>query len=303
MAAITVRDLYKSYGSLEVLHGISFDVEDGEVFALLGPNGAGKTTTLEILEGHRRRSAGLVTVLGHDPQSGSRRLHERVGIVLQSAGLDGELSVWETVSMYAGWYPRSLAVSDVIDRVGLQTKRRARVKTLSGGQRRRLDLAVALVGDPELIFLDEPTTGFDPEARREAWSLVEDLRGLGRTILLTSHYMDEVQHLADRAVILAQGQIVAHGRPDRLGTTSAYTVISFALPEAGLREKLPGLLRRQARSRGGQFVIRTDDPTHTLLTLCGWATEHGVALRALEVTRPSLEDVYLEVTANGTGAP
>ncbi|HZE07038.1 MAG TPA: ABC transporter ATP-binding protein, partial [Solirubrobacteraceae bacterium] len=190
MPAIEVRGLYKSYGSLEVLHGISFDVEDGEVFALLGPNGAGKTTTLEILEGHRRRSDGTVSVLGHDPQSGSRQLHERIGIVLQSAGLDGELSVRETVAMYASWYPRSLAVSDVIELVGLQTKRRARVKTLSGGQRRRLDLAVALVGDPELIFLDEPTTGFDPEARREAWSLVEDLRGLGRTILLTSHYMD-----------------------------------------------------------------------------------------------------------------
>jgi ABC-type Na+ transport system ATPase subunit NatA len=194
MPAIEVTDLFKSYGQVDAVRGISFRVQEGEVFALLGPNGAGKTTTLEILEGHWRRSGGQVSVLGVDPQLGGRALRERIGVVLQSAGIDAELTVHEVLALYGGCYPRPLPVDDVIALVGLEGKRRARVKTLSGGQRRRLDLALALVGDPDLIFLDEPTTGFDPAARRGAWLLIESLRGLGRTIVLTSHYMDEVQH-------------------------------------------------------------------------------------------------------------
>jgi ABC-2 type transport system ATP-binding protein len=245
MPAIEVEDLFKSYGPVDAVRGISFRVENGEVFALLGPNGAGKTTTLEILEGHRRRSGGQVSVLGVDPQLGGRAFRERIGIVLQAAGIDGELTVWEVLALYAGCYPRSLPVARVIELVGLEEKRRARVKTLSGGQRRRLDLALALVGDPDLIFLDEPTTGFDPAARRAAWRLVESLRGLGRTIVLTSHYMDEVQHLADRAIVLAGGRIVAEGRPDALGGSTPHeTVIAFRLSDPDMVDELPEDVRR-----------------------------------------------------------
>jgi ABC-2 type transport system ATP-binding protein len=272
-------------------------VEEGEVFSLLGPNGAGKTTTLEILEGHRRRSGGRVSVLGVDPELGGRALRERIGIVLQSAGIDAELSVTEVLSLYAGCYPRALPVAEVISLVGLEDKQRARVKTLSGGQRRRLDLALALVGDPDLIFLDEPTTGFDPAARRGAWRLVESLRGLGRTIILTSHYMDEVQHLADRAVVLADGRIVAEGRPDSLGARKPpQTVISFRLPPPHAIDELPGELQRSVASHNGEVVLRTPNPTRTLSHLCGWALERDLELRALEVARPSLEDVYLQLT-------
>lgn len=298
MPAIEVEDLYKSYGTFNAVRGVSFTVQEGEVFALLGPNGAGKTTTLEILEGHRRRSGGTVSVLGVDPEIGGRALRERIGIVLQSAGIDAELSVREAVSLYAGMYPRSLPVGDVIALVGLQDKRGARVKTLSGGQRRRLDLALALAGDPDLIFLDEPTTGFDPAARRGAWQLVEDLRGVGRTIVLTSHYMDEVQHLADSAVVLADGRVAAAGRPEELGTGgSAETVIRFRSPEPGNAAKaLPAGLHALASTDDGQVVLRTPDPTRALLELCNWAVAEDVELRSLEVMRPSLEDVYLKLT-------
>ena len=297
MAAIEVDSLFKSYGSVDALRGVSFRVEEGEVFALLGPNGAGKTTTLEILEGHRRRSGGRVSVLGVDPQRGGRGLRERIGIVLQSAGIDGDLSVREVLSLYRGCYPRALGVAEVIALVGLEEKRRARVKTLSGGQRRRLDLALALVGDPELIFLDEPTTGFDPGARRDAWRLLERLRALGRTIVLTSHYMDEVQHLADRAVVLSGGRIVAEGRPDSLGGRAPReTLIRFRLPGAHSVDELPPQLRRLVQSSGGELVLRTTDPTRVLGCLCGWALAQQLELRALEVVRPSLEDVYLQLT-------
>jgi len=297
MAAIEVTDLFKSYGPVDAVRGISFRVEEGEVFALLGPNGAGKTTTLEILEGHRRRSGGRVSVLGSDPQLGGSSLRDRIGIVLQTAGIDRELTVSEVLSLYAGCYSRSLPVQDVVALVGLEDKRRARVKTLSGGQRRRLDLALALVGNPDLIFLDEPTTGFDPAARHGAWHLIERLRGLGRTIVLTSHYMDEVQHLADRAVLLAGGRIVAEGRPDTLGgRTGAETLISFRLSDPRAGDELPDELARLAGSLEGTIVLRTADPTRALLSLCGWALERGIELQALEVVRPSLEDVYLELT-------
>jgi ABC-2 type transport system ATP-binding protein len=297
MAAIEVEDLFKSYGAVNALRGITFQVEEGEVFALLGPNGAGKTTTLEILEGHRRRGGGRVSVLGVDPAVGGRAFRERIGIVLQSAGLDAELNVREVLSLYAACYPRSLPVADVIALVGLDEKRGARVKTLSGGQRRRLDLALGLVGDPDLIFLDEPTTGFDPAARRGAWRLVESLRGLGRTIVLTSHYMDEVQHLADRAAVLARGRVVAEGRPDTLGgRTPRRTVISFRLPDPRALDLLPDQLRGVMASHNGEVMLRTADPTRVLLRLCEWALEHNLELRALEVSRPSLEDVYLQLT-------
>ena len=298
MAAIEVQDLFKSYGTFSAVRGISFQVQEGEVFALLGPNGAGKTTTLEILEGHRQRSGGRVSVLGVDPETGGRTFRERIGIVLQSAGTDAELSVAEVLSLYAGLYPRSLAVADVIALVGLQEKRGARVKTLSGGQRRRLDLALALVGDPDLIFLDEPTTGFDPAARRGAWQLVEDLRGVGRTIVLTSHYMDEVQHLADSAVVLADGRVVAAGRPDALGTENPReTVIPFrSFDPDTTRHQLPDDLRALVSSQDGEVVLRTPDPTRVLLQLCGWAVARNLKLRSLQVERPSLEDVYLQLT-------
>jgi ABC-2 type transport system ATP-binding protein len=269
MAAIEVTDLFKSYGPVDAVRGISFRVEEGEVFALLGPNGAGKTTTLEILEGHRRRSGGQVSVLGADPQLGGSSFRDRIGIVLQSAGVDGELTVREVLSMYARCYSRSLQVGDVIALVGLEDKRRARVKTLSGGQRRRLDLALALVGDPDLIFLDEPTTGFDPAARHGAWRLIERLRGLGRTIVLTSHYMDEVQHLADRAVVLARGRIVAEGPPEGLGgRAGGETVILFRLSVPKAAEQLPDQLAGAVVAYDGRLVLRTADPTHALLSLC-----------------------------------
>jgi ABC-2 type transport system ATP-binding protein len=298
MAAIEVEDLFKSYGAVDAVRGISFEVEKGEVFALLGPNGAGKTTTLEILEGHRRRSGGRARVLGIDPERGGRELRERIGIVLQAAGIDGELSVKEVLSLNARSYPHALCVDDLIATVGLQDKRRARVKTLSGGQRRRLDLALALVGDPELIFLDEPTTGFDPAARHGAWELVRSLRGLGRTIVLTSHYMDEVQQLADRAVVLTGGRIVAEGPPESLGGPGPYeTVIRFELPPEISVEELPGALRELVQLDRGSLALRTEKPTEVLLALCTWAVERGTELSCLSVSGPTLEDVYLELTA------
>ena len=303
MSAIEVEDLFKSYGDVAALRGISFRVDEGEVFALLGPNGAGKTTTLEILEGHRRRGAGSVSVLGFDPAFGGRVFRERIGVVLQTAGLDGELAVQEVLSLYAGCYPHPLPVADVIGLVGLEDKRRARVKTLSGGQRRRLDLGLALVGDPELIFLDEPTTGFDPAARRAAWGLVDGLRRSGRTIVLTSHYMDEVQHLADRAVVLARGQIVAEGRPESLRRANRPgTVISFSLPHRADVERLPVALRGSLTVTGTRVTVRTSQPTRVLMELCGWAVRRDLELEALEVAHPSLEDVYLELTGDTVDA-
>lgn len=297
MSVIEVQDLFKSYGSVDAVRGISFRVEAGEVFALLGPNGAGKSTTLEILEGHRRRSGGHVSVLGLDPETGGRSLRERVGIVLQAAGIDAELTVAEAVSLYGACYPRELPPGEVIALVGLEAKRNARVKGLSGGQLRRLDLALALVGDPDLIFLDEPTTGFDPAARRGAWEIVERLRGLGRTIVLTSHYMDEVQRLADRAAIIAEGRIVADGPPRALGGPgAAETCISFSLTGGGGTGLLPAELQPLAEQQDGRITIRTAQATRVMLQLCSWALDHGQELDGLEAVRPSLEDVYLRLT-------
>jgi ABC-2 type transport system ATP-binding protein len=297
VAAIRVAGLRKSYGEVEAVAGLDFEVAEGECFALLGPNGAGKTTTVEILEGYRRRSAGEVEVLGFDPERGERSFRERIGIVLQSAGIDRELTVEEIVGLFGGYYPHPRDVGDVVDLVGLGEKRTARVKTLSGGQQRRLDLALGIVGDPDLIFLDEPTTGFDPSARRRSWELVDSLRDLGKTILLTTHYMDEAQNLADRVAIMAGGRIVAEGDPESLGGRDvAEAVVSFRLPNGARLADLPGDLPDGLRQEEDLVLLRTTAPTRALHTLTGWALARGEELEALAVTRPSLEDVYLRLT-------
>jgi len=300
MPAIEVQDLVKSYGDVRAVRGITFDVEAGEVFALLGPNGAGKTTTVEILEGFRQRDGGEVTVLGRDPARGERSLKAEIGIVLQSTSIDPYLTVSETIDMYRGYFPNPRPVDEVIEVVGLTEKRDVRVSKLSGGQQRRLDVGIALAGDPHLLFLDEPTTGFDPGARRNAWRMVENLSDLGKTVLLTTHYMDEAQHLADRVAIIAAGEIVAEGPPSSLmGRDEAPALVRFRLPGDG--DRLPELLAREATVAPGGLEIRTTDPTRTLHDLTGWALERGLQLEELSVTRPSLEDVYLELTKDAAG--
>ncbi|HEV8164648.1 MAG TPA: ABC transporter ATP-binding protein [Actinomycetota bacterium] len=297
MAAVTVEGLRKDYGGLRAVDGLSFAIEEGEVFALLGPNGAGKTTTVEILEGYRQRNAGEVSVLGFDPASGGRAYRERIGIVLQEAGLDPELTVHELVEMYGGFYPRRHPPDQVIELVGLSEKRTARVKTLSGGQRRRLDLALGLVGDPDLLFLDEPTTGFDPSARRRAWELVARLRALGKTILLTTHYMDEAQHLADRVVVIARGNVIAEGTPDTLGRgADEAALVAFRIPYGVGADELPLPGGAEVERRDRQLSFRTHTPTRDLAPLLSWAAESEIELEALSVTRPTLEDVYLQLT-------
>ena len=295
--AIVVRALVKRYGDVRAVNGLSFDVRHGEIFALLGPNGAGKTTTLEILEGHLAATSGRVRVLGTDPLVGGRRHRDRVGIVLQSGGMDAELTVSESLRLYAGFYTRPRGVGETAELVGLADKLRARVRTLSGGQQRRLDLALALVGDPEVLFLDEPTTGFDPDARRQAWDMVASLRTLGKTVLLTSHYMDEVQFLADRVGVISRGRLVAESTPGRLGGRDvAEAVITVEAPYAGWEEELPPGPWQVSRRRGQELVLRTMRPTQAVLTLSRWAVERGEELVGLTVTRPSLEDAYLHIT-------
>ncbi|HTT50034.1 MAG TPA: ABC transporter ATP-binding protein [Streptosporangiaceae bacterium] len=267
------------------------------MYALLGPNGAGKTTTMEILEGHRKRTSGSVQVLGFDPGAAGRHFRERIGIVLQSGGVDAELTVREMVALYASFYARPRDVAATIEQVGLAGKRRARVRTLSGGQLRRLDLALALVGDPELLFLDEPTTGFDPNARRDAWEMIAGLRQGGTTILLTSHYLDEVQRLADRVGVMSHGHLVEESTPDALGGRDlAGTVISFCLPAALPAAGLPAGPWDLAEDHNGEVTMHTDEPTRVLFTLTRWAVAHGVELEGLSVVRPSLEDAYLRIT-------
>ena len=295
--AIAVTNLRKRYGELEAVRGIDFEVAEGECFALLGPNGAGKTTTVEILEGYRDRDAGEVEVLGFDPARGGRDLRERVGIVLQSSGHFRELTVREVLELFGGYYPRPRATGEVIDLVGLGDKAGARVKTLSGGQQRRLDLALGLVGDPDLLFLDEPTTGFDPSARRRSWELIDSLRDLGKTILLTTHYMDEAQNLADRVAIITAGRIVASGTPGSLGgRDEGEAVVAFRLPPGTALADLPPGLGGRPSAHSGRVELATTEPTRALHVLTGWALERGEKLDALTVTRPSLEDVYLRLT-------
>jgi ABC-2 type transport system ATP-binding protein len=283
-SAIVVHDLRKSYDGLEALRGVTFEVAEGEVFGLLGPNGAGKTTTVEILEGYRKRDGGEAAVLGHDPGSAPRELRERIGVVLQQSELNPLLTVHEAHRMFAGYFERPRDVDEVIALVGLEEKRDARVKTLSGGQKRRLDLGIALVGDPELLFLDEPTTGFDPSARRSAWDLVRSLRSLGTTILLTTHYLDEAHQLADRVAVIAEGRIVALGTPGELIGESRATEIRY------LRD-------------GEQVVVETDEPTRVLHGLTTEALAGGEELAGLEVRRPTLEDVYLDLVDGQESEP
>jgi ABC-2 type transport system ATP-binding protein len=298
-AAIEVTGLVKSYGQVRALRGIDLHVDAGEIVAVLGPNGAGKTTAVEILEGFRSRDAGEVSVLGLDPRHGGRALRERVGIVLQSCGIDPFLTVREVVTLNAGYYPNPRSPDEVIDLMGLAEKAKSRVKTLSGGQQRRVDLALGLVGDPELIFLDEPTTGFDPSARRGAWDIVANLRTLGKTVLLTTHYMDEAQHLADRVVVIAAGQVVAEGPPGSIGgRASAQTVIRFTLPTDASADSVP--VAGQIDGGAFEIVVEPTDATATLHQLTGWALDRGTPLDDLTVARPSLEDVYLELTDRGS---
>ena len=274
MTAISVRGLRKSYGPLEAVRGVDFDIEEGEVFGLLGPNGAGKTTTVEILEGYRSRDAGEVAVLGHDPGRPGRDFRERIGVVLQQAQLWPNLTVRETHAAFAGYYARPRDVDEVIELVGLTGKSGERVKTLSGGQKRRLDLGVALVGDPDLVFLDEPTTGFDPAARRAAWEMIRSLRSLGKTVLLTTHYLDEAEQLADRVAVLREGKIIRVGTPRELTTGGSEVEIRYRLD-------------------GEEVLLRTSEPTRDLHRLTSEAVARGEELERLEVRRPTLEDVYL----------
>jgi ABC-2 type transport system ATP-binding protein len=279
MSAIVVENLRKSYGSYEALRGVSFQIGEGEVFGLLGPNGAGKTTTVEILEGYRNRDSGEVSVLGFDPAHAQRAFRERIGVVLQQSQLHPNLTVAETHRVFAAYYERPRDVDEVIDLVGLGEKRDARVKTLSGGQKRRLDLGVALVGDPDLVFLDEPTTGFDPAARRAAWEMIRSLRSLGKTILLTTHYLDEAEQLADHVAVLREGQIVREGTPREL--TGVFG---------------GGETEIHYRRNGEEVVVRTTEPTRVLHELTARALGDGEELEGLEVRRPTLEDVYLLLT-------
>jgi ABC-2 type transport system ATP-binding protein len=296
--AISVRGLRKSYGDFEAVKGIDLEVSAGEIFAFIGPNGAGKTTTVEILEGYRDRNGGEVRVLGVDPTSPSRSWRERIGIVLQECRLTPELTVTEALEQYAGYYSAARDVGETVRLVGLGGKAETRTSNLSGGQQRRLDVALALVGDPELLFLDEPTTGFDPAARRSAWEVIASLRELGKTIFLTTHYMEEAQALADRVAILASGRIVAEGPPDQLGDREERaTMVTFRLPPGTAAEELPSSVREEARIDGLEVSLQLEDPVPALRDLTAWAADRRIGLPGLEVRRPSLEDIYLELTA------
>jgi ABC-2 type transport system ATP-binding protein len=295
--AVVVTELHKRYGSVQAVAGVSFTVERGEIFALLGPNGAGKTTALEILEGFRTRDSGQVDVLGLDPgdRSVARTLREQIGLVLQDIAVEPYLTVRETVARNAGYYPAPRDVDEVVDLVGLGGKERAKVQSLSGGQKRRLDLALGLIGDPQLLFLDEPTTGFDPNARRDAWELVRSLRRAGTTIMLTTHYMDEAQALADRVAVIAGGRIVAEGTPATIGgRDTAQARIRFVLPEGCTIADLPV----DGVPDGELAAVAASDPTSALYQLTGWALRRGATLDRLTVDRPSLEDVYLSLTGD-----
>ena len=291
--AIEVRGLRKRYGSLEAVRGIDLHVDRAEVFALLGPNGAGKTTTVEILEGHRDRDSGTVDVLGHDPEHASRAFREQIGIVLQSTGVEPYLTVEETLTQFRGFYPHPRPLDEILEVVGLTEQRANHVRRLSGGQQRRLDVAVGLAGDPDLLFLDEPTTGFDPAARRQAWELVHNLKALGKTVFLTTHYMDEAQQLADRLAIIVAGEIVAEGTPGELMSRDDVSTIQFQQTPVATA-LIAGVIGEVALG-DGLVTVRTPEPTRVLAMITSRAAERGLELADLTVTRATLEDVYLEL--------
>ncbi len=301
--AIEVSNLVKDYDGFRAVDGLSFSVDPGEVVAILGPNGAGKTTTVEILEGHRVATSGVVSVLGLDPASAGRAFRERIGIVLQSTGIEEVLTPREALETYGHAYPSRLAPDAVLELVGLTDEADTRIQALSGGQQRRVDLALGLVGDPDLLFLDEPTTGFDPAARRRSWELIENLTGLGKTVLLTTHYLDEAEQLADRVVVIAGGSLVAQGTPAELrADLGGATTISFRIPTGDDPvDELLGAVTGEVKGRNGRLEIRTTSPTADLHTVTGWAVQRSFELVELAVAPASLEDVYLDLVGDGGG--
>jgi ABC-2 type transport system ATP-binding protein len=307
MTVVEVRDLRKHYGPVAAVDGLSFDVRQGEVYALLGENGAGKSTTVEILEGHRLATSGHVEVLGENPATAGRHFRDRLGIVLQSSGVESEFSVREVIELYGGCYRRRRSVEELVELVGLEGKVDARVGSLSGGQRRRVDLALGIVGHPELLFLDEPTTGFDPSARRRSWDLIDDLGSDGTTVLLTTHYLDEAERLADRVGVLSRGRLIAEGTPAQLIDQVSGTVVSFVLPDsvepADARATFGPLFGADVRVSGRLVEATIDHPTAAVHRLTGWALDARVELESLVVSRASLEDVYLRLTHDDDQPP
>lgn len=306
MATVDVSDLRKNYGNVDAVAGLSFHIEQGEVYALLGENGAGKSTTVEILEGHRRATSGRVEVLGIDPAHAGRDFRDRIGIVLQSSGVESEFTVREVIELYGGCYRNPRTLDEVIGMIGLEEKVDARVGSLSGGQRRRVDLALGIVGRPELLFLDEPTTGFDPSARRRSWDLIEALSEDGTTVLLTTHYLDEAEHLADRVGVLAAGRMIAEGTPEALTAAISGTVVRFMLPDAvahtDAATMFSDLLGTSVRLSGRLVEATVDHPTASVHRLTGWALDAGFELESLSLERVSLEDVYLALTDQESGS-
>jgi ABC-2 type transport system ATP-binding protein len=297
---VRARGLRKSYDEREVVRGIDLEIHKGEIFAFLGPNGAGKTTTVEMLEGYRTRDEGEALVLGEDPAQAGREWRSRMGVVLQTCTMPGELTVAELLGLYASYYPRPSSVDEVLELVGLTEQRRLRAQRLSSGQQRRLDVGLALIGNPELLFLDEPTTGFDPAARHHAWEVIANLRELGKTVFLTTHYMEEAQALADRVAVIAGGSIVSEGTPETLGGRDrAPSDIAFAPPPGVAPSQLPAELAAEARIRDGRLHLQSRHPARTLQRLASWALERGFELDDLTVGRPTLEDVYLRLTEEG----
>lgn len=291
--AIRIEGLHKTYGAKSAVNGVNLTVEKGEIFALLGPNGAGKTTTVEILEGHRIRSSGEVSVLGFDPGLKESEFKQKIGIVLQSTGVEPYLTVKETLDLFAGYYRNRQSPEDIMEITGLSDLSESRVKRLSGGQQRRLDVAVGLVGDPDLFFLDEPTTGFDPSARRSAWQMISNLRSLGKTIFLTTHYMDEAQNLADRVAIMINGKIVKEGSPRELTGKESVTKIRFYL-DTGSKDLPPDILA-EVKSIAEMITIETSNPAKILFSLTDWSINNAVDLKGLTVSKPSLEEIYIDL--------
>lgn len=292
MNAVEVEGLHKSFGDVHAVRGLDLSIEQGEIFAILGPNGAGKTTTLEILEGYIKADHGQVRVLGHDPALHEREFKEKIGIVLQETEFEAYLTVEESIRHISSYYPNPLPMEDILNATGLQDLRRSRPKKLSGGQRRRLDVALGLAGNPQLLFLDEPTTGFDPNARRDAWQMIKDLKKFGKTILLSSHYMDEVEQIADRAGIMMNGRIVAIGTPASLAAESK-TTITF---NADSLQRFPGPLKDELVETATCYELTSVDTTVTLNVLTGWALSEGIALRELAIEKRSLEEAFVELT-------